>query len=409
MLFKSPIKMNLNEIIHFDKKYLNNLVKNILETRNKNDLDELLEYIIGKDYDDGKNRPFYSSTERDFIRFILVYSIIDYRDAKRKSGEFYAIHPIETAKLVDRASRAACKIGDPIAIAVALLHDSIEERADRLDFTADEYNEKINVLFENAKNSLENLAKNSELLEEYKKEADALVVDGMNLLIENSIETIISVTEKLTRIPSRHFYDYIKDIFFPKQPEPRENTETGIIVKIPDRTNNISDMGNAFFSDFHKVYSVYKNLYVMHMTRDYYYSQKEQSTNMHIISALDTKLKEVCVAVLDDIIERLGPLVGNEFYQESVEEVIGYIKTPSFRKITEATESTDPEKSVYTFDGRIYRYNDYLQSKKPFRNEEGNIYQVLRDALLMRALVWGYVLDPKFRLEGFEDIGENGS
>ncbi len=394
--------MNLDEIVHFDKDRLNSLVKNTLEIKGQKYLDELLEYIIGKK---NEANQFYSNSERDFIKFILAYCIIDYRDAKRKSGDYYAIHTIETAKLVDRASRVSGKVGDPIAITVAFLHDSIEEKADQLDFRADEYNKKIIELFEGAKANLKSFAKSSELLEEFKKEADSLVVEGTDMIIESNVEAIININEKLTRTPDKYYYDYIKNLYFPAKNGSKENTERAIIVKIADRINNTSDLD--IFSDFHKIYSVYKNLFVIHTTRDKYYAANEKSTNVYTIGALDMMLKKVSLAVLEDIIKKLKPLVGDEFYKQSFREVMDYKKTEKFMKITEAVESK-PDELSYTFDGSIYRYNRFLHDKRTIRKDKGDDHQVFRDALLMRELVLGYMHDPRFRLEGFEDIGGNG-
>lgn len=366
---------------------LNSQVGDVLDNYNRDTIDKITNHIIDDD-------DFYSPHQKEFISFLLMRCIVYHKDTKRESGNFYAVHVIETARIADRASRVSGKVGDPIVIGAALLHDAIEERVDRLYHDRiEEYYEKINELFESTRKSLKDTVGNFHLYSNF----------------EEGIESLVNICEKLTRKPDVDYYKYIRGFFFDKKMK-NQDVERAIIAKLSDRIHNTSDLG--VFSDLHKNYSIYKNLYIIDTTKEKLKKPDELTANTITIMALDLKLKEVSLRVLDEMIEKIESQLSEKDIKKTKNELIDYTATKNFSKLTrtyvdEVIKEEDKWEECYVYDGTLYSFDNRLHTKKIIRKKEGNILQNYRDALLMRALIWSYVLNPVFRIKGFDKIGEN--
>lgn len=72
--------------------------------------------------------PKTTKEERDLIRKAFEYSLDAHKDARRKSGEPYILHPIEVARIVYK------EIGmGAVSVAAALLHDVVEDTFAEVD------------------------------------------------------------------------------------------------------------------------------------------------------------------------------------------------------------------------------------------------------------------------------------
>lgn len=163
---------------------------------------------------------------------------------KRKNGECWFIHPMNTVLNLKRA-----RVTDVLTYCIGLLHDIIE---DQTDFYQKKYH------FGKDKKSLEKL-------NEFEEEAfQKLEEEISSFLPKAKTKLIINGVDLLTRRKGEYYLYSVSKVFNCSDKDIKERV---IQVKLADRIHNILCIEN--FDEEKRLYECFKNLFVLNNTKKF--------------------------------------------------------------------------------------------------------------------------------------------
>ena len=201
-----------------------------------------------------------------------VYEITEnfYKDLPlRKNGEETFIHPLNVANNCLRAG-----INDPITIAVAFLHDYIEES---VDIYAKK--QKINA---------------AETLDAYEADVSGKLFEVLKKITPHAQE-IIDAVLLLTRHKREWYYSSIANIF---QCEDKVTRERAMQVKLADRLHNVLSIDT--FSESRKLYECFKTLFILNNVKHYLYQKDKEFPRK--VDPLERLFNKCAKATYDDLL-----------------------------------------------------------------------------------------------------------
>ncbi len=177
---------------------------------------------------------------------------------KRKNGEDPFIHPCNIVLFLNKAKNT-----NEIIPCTGILHDVVEEKVDA-------YKQKNKI--ERTEDGLKKLDKyEQEVFKELEKELVA--VSKKHKLPPNTVPTILSILQLLTRHKRHYYYKSISSIFECKDPHIKE---AAISIKLADRIHNILCI--ECFTEQERLYQCFKNLFILNNVKKYLidtYGQEE--------------------------------------------------------------------------------------------------------------------------------------
>ena len=408
------------------------------EKSSKKELKEI--YSLTNSLENEVNRR-YGEHKNKIIKNCMEECIRTHGTKKRKTGGFYAKHPLEISL------NALNYNVDYITLGGALLHDVVEELVE------DEISSIGENLSKPEKNKLKVKLREYHIGNMSKRFFEFLRKEKLESpKYSNNTKEIISLVSKVSRYKTEKqtYYEYLKNLFSEKfmvrgKRVSKKDIERSIIIKLLDRKNNIETLYSVeekpnlealkskykqmvelyhssklkyflFKKKKHipnleksiggqrRLYSIWKNIYLINQTKGYLEKSRKGPRTKKINRILEDLIKSTLNETkLNKYLLRLDPDISTNYSNLLDREILVYDEIGGLEKITQRDEKNIKYEVYRSFDGTINRYTAMIHEDEMEIRHTGKSKKIqYRDTIAFERVLKKLLGDKNYKIKGVE-------